>query len=292
MSKLNFSGHDSFPCRPFWLKKGFDFAKANKNFNSADAVVDLGVGKNMVFSIRYWLRSFNIFDGNNHITTIAENLFNDEGWDPFLEDEASLWILHYLLTVKGFASCYQLIFNELRIKKPEFTKEQFYSFIQTEKGEFNARTLRDDFSVFTRTYLNDLSKDIEDGYSGFLSELNLVNEKKDKSIYQGKEKTRTFYQIVNADRPEIPSQVIFYFILSNPEYGESISFDSLYLNSNSVGRIFALNKEGLTKHLVRISELFPDLVYFNNDPLIKELQFKRKLENPFVILENYYSGAN
>ena len=292
MKKLTFSGHDSFPCRQYWLKKGFDFKKANKNFNSPDAVVDLGVGKNMVSSIRYWLRAFDVLDDKDEITLLGENLLNDNGWDPFLEDEASLWILHYQLCQKGYASIFQLIFNELRIKKPEFTKEQFYSFIESEKGEYNARTLRDDFSVFTRTFLNDLSKDIEDGYSGFLSELNLVHEKKDKSIYQGKEKTRTFYQVVNADRPEIPSHVIFFFILSNPEYGESISFDSLYLNSNSVGRIFALNKDGLVKHLQRITELFPELVFFNNDPLVKELQFKHKPKDPFRILEKYYRGTN
>lgn len=31
MKNLSFSGHDSFPCRPYWLKKGFDFVKAKKN---------------------------------------------------------------------------------------------------------------------------------------------------------------------------------------------------------------------------------------------------------------------
>ena len=233
-----------------------------------------------------------IRDKNDHITTIAEKLFNNNGWDPFLEDEASLWILHHLLCQKGGASIFQLIFNELRIKKPEFTKEQFYSFVETEKGEFNARTLRDDFSVFTRTYLHDFSKDIEDGYSGFLSDLNLLEDKKGKSIYQGKDKTRTFYQIENKERIEIPPQVIFYFILSNPEYGESISFNSLYLNYNSIGRVFALNKDGLVKHLLKITELFPELVFFNNDPLVKELQLKKKPKDPLIILENYYGGAN
>jgi len=97
MKKLTFSGHDSFPCRQYWLKKGFDFRKANKNFNSPDAVVDLGVGKNMVSSIRYWLRAFDMLDNKDEITPLGGNLLNDNGWDPFLEDEASLWILHYLL---------------------------------------------------------------------------------------------------------------------------------------------------------------------------------------------------
>ena len=30
---LKFSGHESFHCRPFWLKKGFDYVKNGFSFN-------------------------------------------------------------------------------------------------------------------------------------------------------------------------------------------------------------------------------------------------------------------
>lgn len=61
-NKYVFSGHESFPCKSLWLKKGYDFVVAGKDFNNPDAVIDLGVGKNMVASIRYWLRVFGICD--------------------------------------------------------------------------------------------------------------------------------------------------------------------------------------------------------------------------------------
>jgi hypothetical protein len=60
--KYVFSGHDSFQCRKLWLKKGYDFLQQGKNFNDEDAVVQLGVGKNMVSSIRFWLKAFIIID--------------------------------------------------------------------------------------------------------------------------------------------------------------------------------------------------------------------------------------
>ena len=56
--KFTFSGHDSFQCRHLWLKKGFDFVKSGKSFSDEDAVVILGVGKNMVNSIRFWMKAF------------------------------------------------------------------------------------------------------------------------------------------------------------------------------------------------------------------------------------------
>lgn len=58
--RLLFQGHDTFLCRTSWLKKGYDFVQEAGGFNDADAVVRLGVGKNMVTSIRYWLRAFGL----------------------------------------------------------------------------------------------------------------------------------------------------------------------------------------------------------------------------------------
>lgn len=48
VAKYTFSGHDSFHCRQFWLKKGHDFVREGRSFNDEDAVVRLGVVKNMV----------------------------------------------------------------------------------------------------------------------------------------------------------------------------------------------------------------------------------------------------
>lgn len=56
--KYTFSGHESFPCKSLWLKKGFDFCQQGGSFSSPQAVVSLGVGKNMVTSINYWMKAF------------------------------------------------------------------------------------------------------------------------------------------------------------------------------------------------------------------------------------------
>ena len=64
MSNPRFSGHETFHCRHFWLKKGFDFIEQGLEFNDPQAVVNLGVGKNMVSSIQHWLNAFNILDNN------------------------------------------------------------------------------------------------------------------------------------------------------------------------------------------------------------------------------------
>ena len=79
MPKLSFSGHETFICKAFWLKKGFDFINSNHNFSDKSAVVDLGVGNNMVSSIRFQLKSFGLTDKNDELTNFAYYLFDKDG---------------------------------------------------------------------------------------------------------------------------------------------------------------------------------------------------------------------
>jgi hypothetical protein len=57
-----FARHETFHPRFGWLKKGFDLVKKDPNiFQKDDAPVQLGVGKNMVRSIRFLLYRKDIF---------------------------------------------------------------------------------------------------------------------------------------------------------------------------------------------------------------------------------------
>ena len=53
------SGHESFPCRYAWLPKAVNrvLKKPDVFVDEQQAMVDLGVGKNMVRAIRFWKTS-------------------------------------------------------------------------------------------------------------------------------------------------------------------------------------------------------------------------------------------
>jgi hypothetical protein len=285
ITKYTFSGHDSFQCRQLWLKKGYDYVQEGKNFNDEDAVVKLGVGKNMVSSIRFWLKAFNIIDNKDILTEFGKRLFdNENGYDPFLEDEASLWLLHYHLVKNGLASIYSIIFNEFRKEKLFFNKETFVNYVKrigegNSELSFNENTVGKDFTVFTNLYKNDPeSKDVEDSFSGILSEIELL-----KTTRKGKEEQ--FY-IENTERYNLPEAVVLFTILDNPNYGNSISLNSLEFDLNSPGSIFALNRSGLINIISEIASDFKDIT-FTDQAGIKELQFKKKLD-AYAILDKYY----
>lgn len=289
--KYTFSGHDSFQCRQLWLKKGFDFVQAGHSFNNEDAVVKLGVGKNMVSSIRYWMKAFYIIDGKDNPTEFGIKLFdNKEGYDPFLEDEASLWLLHYQLVKTRLASTYSIIFNEFRKEKLFFNKDTYVNYLKRRKETepslaFNDNTVADDFVVFVKMYQgSESSKDVEDSFSGILSEIELL-----KTILvdnpSGKGKIEQ-YQIENTERDKLPEAVLLFTIIDNPNYGNSISLNSLEYDSNSPGSIFALNRSGLTNKITDIVGDYKDIT-FTDHAGIKELQFKNK-PNAYSILDTYY----
>jgi len=285
ITKYTFSGHDSFQCRQLWLKKGYDYVQEGGNFNDEDAVVRLGVGKNMVSSIRFWLKAFNIIDNKDIPTEFGKRLFEDEtGYDPFLEDEASLWLLHYQLIKSEFASIYSIIFNEFRKEKLFFNKETFVNYVKRIEASnpdlnFNENTVAKDFIVFTNLYKNDTeSKDVEDSFSGILSEIELLKT-------SGKGKDEQFY-IENNERDNLPEAVILYAILDNPNYGNSIGLNSLEFDINSLGSIFALNRSGLMNKISEIVSEFKDIT-FTDQAGIKELQFKNKAD-AYTILDKYY----
>lgn len=293
-TKYTFSGHDSFHCRQLWLKKGFDFVQERQSFNSEDAVVRLGVGKNMVSAIRYWLKAFNIIDNKDNPTEFGTKLFDTEnGYDPFLEDEASLWLLHYQLVKTGLASTYNIIFNEFRKEKLFFNAEVFSNYMKRVQDtnpelSFNENTITKDFTVFVNTYKNENDNDIEDSYSGIFSDIGLLKtihtEFKDEN---GKTKKRIEYQIENNDRDNLQVAVLLFSILDNPNYGNSISLNSLEYDYNSPCSIFALNRSGLVN---KISEIVNNNknITFTDHAGIKELQFKGIKPNAYSILDLYY----
>ena len=256
MPKYSFSGHETFHCRQFWLKKGYDFIKQQGQFADGDAVAALGVGRNMVIALPYWLRSFGLTDDQQQTTRLADLIFGDNGKDPYLENIGTLWLLHYLLVKTGHASIYSLIYNEFRKERIEFTKEQMTNFLerkcQESEQNISRRTLERDVDVFVKNYLRPRSKggNVEDDFSAIMLDLALLQEM---------ERTDTganLYKIESQDRPDLPAEILFYCILDQ-EKGNSISFDSLLINADHVGLAFALTRGGLMQKVNEITTKFP-----------------------------------
>lgn len=286
--KLIFQGHNTFLCRLSWLKKGYDFIEAENGFNDADAVVKLGVGKNMVDSVRYWLRAFGLTNEADELRAVAHQLLGPDGYDPYLEDNATLWYLHYLLVKTGRASLYHFVFNELRKEGFSFSRAQLQQFVVRRNAELggnalNENTLDSDLTVFVRSYApsgRDKDKfDIEDESTGLLQDLGLLSISKSDGIR---------YHIENLERAEVPWQVVLRVILENENWGETISFNELEIAPDSPGLVFALNEKGLFHKIEEMAAHFPTAIVYSTTAGNRVLTIKKDQINLDEVMQQYY----
>ena len=280
MSRYSFSGHESFHCKSLWLKKGYDYLLAGNHFTDIDSVAKLGVGKNMVASIRFWLRAFGLSQ-SDELTDIAEFLFDTEhGRDPYAEDLNTLWVLHFLLVVTGIASIYNLTFVEYQREKKEFSKDELRNFIKRkcsvpeQRNVYNENTVKKDIGVLLKNYVapKDL-KNIED-FSALLIGLGLIVNK-DSDVYS--------YRVTEPE--DIAPDVVLFALLTLSGGDKTLSFDIL----QKLSLVFCLPIVSLIEIIRKIEKLYPGMVVFSDNSGIKNVQFMGEL-NRFDVLDNYYDS--
>lgn len=287
MAKLSFSGHETFSCKIYWLKKGYDFVKAGNKFTEDDSVVDLGVGKNMVTSIRFWLKAFGLTDEHDQLTEFADFIFSDDkGVDPYIEDPMTLWLLHYQIVKNNKASIYNLIFNRFRRERLEFNRIHLKQFVNRVCAEqevnFSPKTIDADIKVFLSNYLSQDSSDIEDAYSNVLQELGLINVSKQLDADDNlMDKFR--FQLTPKN---IPIEAILYVVLDQTQSTTSTSLSSLANDPNNLGNIFLITESALAELLKTIPTEF---AVFSETAGNQVLQIKSNL-NSFDILQQYYNN--
>ncbi len=268
---LKFSGHETFVCKHYWPKKGVDFLLAENSFNDKDAVIKLGVGKNMVSSIRFWLRALGLTDVDDNISKLGYKLFGKEGHDPYLEYIGTIWLLHYYLIKVNYASIYNLIFNEFRKERSVFNKSQIKSFIkrkysETGNNSLNLNTIVKDISVFFRLYgkvdYQNVSKNFEDEISSLMIELELISSTVEDNIKEGTNKREKieWFHLHGENRSSLPSSILLFSILDNFPDSKNIALKRLEIEPNGPSLVFVLSKNELYKKLKEIEAEYEGII--------------------------------
>jgi hypothetical protein len=293
MSNLKFSGHDTFHCRQQWLSKGVKLIdnEGYTVFNKPEiAISKLGVGKNMVQSIQHWLRAFGLIDAKHEILSISKKLFLDEeAFDPYLEDEGTLWLLQYQICKTSYASIFNLIFTEYFEDKVsfEFSEPQIIQFIEKKLRdntirEVSSKTLNSDFKVFVKSYSTPTKslKTIEDDFNSPLLELNLISQ------LSGTNNTGdTIYRINKEDRNNLPVAIFAHCLLDYLDDRSDINHDEI---RTTFGAYFCLSTDGLDNLIELLCITYPEFIY-KNDAGIRQIQIKgitKDFQNN--LLKSYY----
>jgi hypothetical protein len=280
--KYTFSGHESFPCKSLWLKKGYDFVVAGNDFNSPDAVIGLGVGKNMVASIRFWLRAFGLIE-NDQPTALANYLFSDQdGKDKYLEDIATLWLLHFNLVFSEEATLYYMFFCGVQRERTHFEREQVLTYVKlrmVEAGKptlFNPNTVKKDIAVLLQNYTLPRKPQSNEDYSSLLIDLDLIRQNSE---------SKSYYFNVDGKR-QVTKDIFLYGLLKLKELegDNTISFDTI---QEKVGLVFCMPDFETMEMLKQLASQYSQYFVYSDVAGIKQVQFTKDLDVKQV-LDNYY----
>jgi hypothetical protein len=295
--QVAFSGHETFVCRYGWLKKAVDAVCRNRHAFVADsAMVELGVGKNMVRSIRHWALATKVIEelpgtrgAELRVSDLGELLFAEGGRDPYREDPNTLWVLHWqLANNERRATTWTWAFSLLRSQ--EFSRDTILGLVQ---GELRRRSialpsehsLRRDIDIFVRTYVaGKQAVVLEDSLDCPLTELGLLAEDETGvlTFQHGFHRTLAmpvfaytlldFWQRTAADRETLP-------------------FSDLAYGSGSPGLTLKLDENSLMERLEHLDSATAGHLVYTDTAGIRQVYRRGNPIPAMEVLSSYYEHA-
>ena len=298
-SPPSFAGHQTFAMRSAWLKKGVDALLQDPAIFSAEsALVELGVGKNMVSAVRHWLLATRLAapterGGYMLPTELGHSLLTDDGTDPYLEDPATLWLLHWNLCGPGSQSyTWAFAFNVFR--EWEWTASALVTAVQnaaraTSSKTFSQETVERDVSVFLQTYVapTDRSQNAEDGLDCPLRELGLL-----RAGFGGQQQ----YSFAIGPKPSLPVSIFAWALRKFWDWkypgSSTIAARDIAHAEGSPGMVFKLDEDSTLAYLDQLETLTAGALRFEDTPLVRQVvQTTADSLNPAALLRLHYAAA-
>jgi hypothetical protein len=274
VEQFRFSGHETFACRFAWLPKAYQLLKRNPEawFDDDQSMVEMGIGKNMVRSVRFWALAMQLVSGRPGkdlaVTSFGERIFKEGGLDPYIEHPATPWLLHWKLSSNPNVPLFAWNFMFNRWPYPEFSRHDVLRMFERDSirlgHDHSATTLSQHLDAFLHTYLPSRNAvNIEDSLDGPLTDLGLlqiVGERRGDGP-----RREPIYSFRRGRKPEI-SAALFNFVVDDfwktRRAGEAtISLRELSVGTCSPGRILLLNEDDIRLRLEEVRKVDRDFEY-------------------------------
>lgn len=242
---MKMRGHESFYLRRGWLQKGIkNIQKNDRIFNSkeSNACDTLGIGANMVRSLKYWLIA----------TGVAEEIYNDEGkkilvpskigktidkYDKFYEELGTNMLVHYkLVSNEEDATAWFWLFNEYEgnVIDKEIFERELKDYIKMKYGKEVLTGYDEEFNCIIKTYIqSEKDEDPEETKISPLSELGLL------SITDSKKKE---YRKNSLSVNDIHPLIAFAIICDMARNETELSVDDICNKKCGLGKTFNLTR--------------------------------------------------
>lgn len=300
--KYKFSGHQTFVFRYGWIEKGVRGVDESPTlFAEDDALVRLGVGKNMVDSIRHWCQLTQLVEtapdveGNTgrhlRVTGIGRRLLLDNPWDPYLEDDASLWLIHWLLVSNPeVGTAWKLLFS--RFHRPDFTRRELVEFIkhfaEKQSLKLSESVITRDADCLIRSYAagSNAKKHAspEESFDCPLLQLDLIQPSPDGELYR----------FAIGPKPTLPAAVFAYafaeYFDRTAGTSNTLHVQKCLYGEGSPGQAFKLDENSLVEYVEDLEECTGQALTLDETAGLKQIYRRRPIDR-MQILDAYYRGG-
>lgn len=279
-----YSGHESFVCRYGWLRKLYDAVKKNPKIfvddAIEDAIVELGIGRNMVKSILFWGDAFGIVEGTAaggvKPTAFGEHILGPKGFDPYLEDMSSLWLLHWALSTKANLGAWNTLFEDVR--DVQFTRKRFEELLMKRargtKATISSNTIDAHAGILFSTYVAGkfgTTEVLEDSLGSPLQELALLREVE----RDGEMSIVTFeYGPKLGLTPDVFAHALADYWATASKESSTLSLKEIAYGAGSPGVIFRLDEDSVVSYLKELGPITKSTFSFVDTPDVRTVNRK------------------
>jgi hypothetical protein len=284
--KFRFSGHETFPCRYAWLPKAFRLLNDNPQAfaDEGNAMVEMGVGKNMFRAIRFWVQATDVARSGEgrtlHITDFGRAILHT--YDPYLEDIRTLWLLHWKIATHSaeplFAWYHLLnIWNHPEIScsqvLPDFEK---YA-VESTGRSLSPITLTQHYDMFIHSYVpkhhggGTIQEDMLDCP---LIELALVQKISERTT-TNTNRREAIYAFRREEKPEITAPLFAYALFAfwhkHASSEQTLRLRDIAFASDSPGQVFKLSEWDIRQRLLSIEDDPDSLFSYQESAALQQL---------------------
>ncbi len=308
MPEFSYSGHETFSLRITWLPKAVAAITDNQDpFSDPRKGMELlGIGKNMVQSLAFWIQATGVVQKTESgltITSFGETIFNrDNGKDPYLENPQTLWLIHWNLCQGWYEGArhrrpyawhyFVNVLHEDEITITE-TVDHFAGAPNPSGRKLSGVTLRQHFDVFLKTYVEGASASSravpEETLDSPLTPLRLIRPHSERKLASGRREPT--YRIQTGPKPSL-SPLTFRYCLNqwwekNHPNEQALTIRQITLDDDSPGRVFRLPEVAVHDLVVNLAKEFPkELVIIDS----RSQRSVQRLQTPKAALVAIYKA--
>ena len=268
-------------------------------------MVDLGVGKNMVRSIRFWSLATGMAVVESKgaapvLTDLAMGLLGKRGLDPFLEDRRTLWLLHWNLSTNAQTPLLAWDYFLNRWQEPELTPSMATKALEKvtsgQDDRASRATLEQHFDTFLHTYVPTRGRkgDVqEDNLDCPLVELQLIIKAGDREIDRSSGKREPIYIFRREEKPDITPELFMYCLNDfwqkrHPSEG-TLPLRDVAHGYGSPGLIFKLAEDDIRARVEDLNQRSEGLFSYAESAILQQIR-RTGQAKPSNLLKAIYSA--